>query len=266
MYQVGTWGSGSDGKTIQVRSGTITVSPSSHSWNFPTSQAFDTSDPDNTIFVLDLKINGDDHLVIEKSRTSTHIVFEVDAACIYKNISSNGIFKEIGTVTLYFKLSDGKHDSSLATVSMADEFGIVPNDTTGTLVTDLTSISFGGKYYTIPSGGGGGGVTPLIVTITDQTQWGTPMDSLNPSQSNQFTFSGATLTQLNTAIAAGTPIMFTYTNSGNLTFEMWVSGHTTSGVDSVFSFNMTTGGGNIRTFTAAIGSYQPTIMNIVRVT
>lgn len=265
LYQVGTWG-GSNGKTIQVRSGTITVFPSSHSWVFPTSQAFDTSDPDNTLFVLDLKINGDDHTVIEKSRTSTHIVFEVDPACIYINNSSNGVFKEVGTITLYFKLSDGKHDASLATVSMSDEFGIIPNSTSGTLVTDLTSIAFGGKYYTIPSGGGGGGVTPLIVTITDQSQWGTQMDQLNTSQSNQFNFSGATLAQLNSAITAGTPIIFTYTNANNLTFEMVVSAHTTYGVDSVFSFTMTTGGGNIRTFTAAIGSYQPTMMNIIRVT
>lgn len=158
---------GGSGKTIQVRSGAINVfPPSTATYNFPTNQAFDTSDPDNTVFVLDLKVNGDDHLLIEKSRTSTHIVFEVDPACMYKNTTSNGVFKETGTVTLYFKLSDGKHDASLATVSMADEFGIVPNDATGTLVTDLTSISFGGKYYTIPSGGGGGGGSSLVVTLT----------------------------------------------------------------------------------------------------
>lgn len=142
------------GKTIQVRSGAVSVwPPSTATYNFPNNQAFDTSDPDNTVFVLDLKVNGDDHLIIEKSRTSTHLVFEVDPACMYKNTTSNGVFKETGTITLYFKLSDGKHDSTLATVSMADEFGIVPNDATGTLVNDLTSISFGGKYYTIPSGG-----------------------------------------------------------------------------------------------------------------
>ena len=156
---------GGSGKTIQVRSGTIFVfPPSTATYNFPTNQAFDTSDPENTVFVLDLKVNGDDHLVIEKSRTSTHIVFEVDPACMYKNTSSNGVFKEVGTITLYFKLSDGKHDASQASVSMSDEFGIVPNDATGTLVTDLTSISFGGKYYTIPSGGGGS--STLEVTLT----------------------------------------------------------------------------------------------------